>query len=226
MASAGPRNRPKQRLHTSIFRRRASPANLACHGCGWDTACWGTPATGASRIGVPLAASDTESGLTSAARCVDRILAIGKALARLASPTSETEARRQPPASIATATATAMATVNRKRKPPARRWQRIAEYALVHILPVLSSPYSGWQGPAFHRGSVDDARHPYCDTAWRARHDPHQPARRVPYPRDDDRSARLDRKWGRQRRRCRPQSSGGWAGGEWTRRTIGMDGRG
>ena len=50
----GPRNRPEQRLHTSIFRRRASPANPARHGCGWDTACWGTPATGASRIGVPF----------------------------------------------------------------------------------------------------------------------------------------------------------------------------
>ena len=49
----------------------------------------GTPATGASRIGVPSAACATEPGLISLACRAVCISAMGKALARSASPTSD-----------------------------------------------------------------------------------------------------------------------------------------
>ena len=53
----------------------------------------GTPATPASRIGVPSAACATTPGLMSLACLAVCISAIGKALARSAAPTSEGVAR-------------------------------------------------------------------------------------------------------------------------------------
>jgi len=53
----------------------------------------GTPATPASRIGVPSAACATTPGLMSLACLAVCISAIGKALARSAAPTSEGLAR-------------------------------------------------------------------------------------------------------------------------------------
>jgi hypothetical protein len=62
---------------------------------GWEceAATGGTPPTAASRIGVPIAACDTERGLTSPARPAAFISAKGKALARSAAPTSDGLAR-------------------------------------------------------------------------------------------------------------------------------------
>ena len=54
-----------------------------------DKAGVGTPPTGGSRIGVPSAACATEPGLMSLACRAVCISAMGKALARSASPTSD-----------------------------------------------------------------------------------------------------------------------------------------